>query len=77
LRRFSPIIAAKQQFSPQYLQISEKSRIFARTKQISMSAQENRERALAYIANQSNRVIDYEWEIQHHREMHEAYEKSL
>lgn len=42
-----------------------------------MSAQENRERALAYIANQSNKVIDYEWEVRHHREMHEAYEKSL
>lgn len=42
-----------------------------------MSVQENRERALAYIANQSNKVIDYEWEVRHHREMHEAYEKSL
>lgn len=42
-----------------------------------MSAQENRERALAYIANQANKVIDYEWEVRHHREMHQAYEKSL
>ena len=42
-----------------------------------MSAQENQAKALAYIASQSNTVTDYQWEIQHHREMHEAYEKSL
>jgi len=42
-----------------------------------MSAQENQQKVLAHIANQSNQVIDYAWEIQHHREMHEAYEKSL
>ena len=42
-----------------------------------MSAQENQAKLLAYIANQANHVIDYQWEIQHHREMHEAYEKSL
>lgn len=42
-----------------------------------MSAQENRNRLLAYIANQSNKVIDYEWEVRHHREMHQAYEQSL
>ncbi len=42
-----------------------------------MSAQENQAKALAYIASQSNIVTDYQWEIQHHREMHEAYEKSL
>ena len=42
-----------------------------------MSAQENQAKVLAYIANQSNQVIDYQWEIKHHREMHEAYEKSL
>jgi len=46
-------------------------------KRIKMSAQENQQRVLAHIANQSNEVIDYAWEIQHHREMHEAYEKSL
>lgn len=42
-----------------------------------MSVQENQKKQLAYILNQTNRVIDYEWEIRHHREMHEAYEKSL
>lgn len=42
-----------------------------------MSAQENQQKVLAYIANQANATIDYEWEIQHHREMHKAYEKSL
>lgn len=42
-----------------------------------MSVTENDLKLLAYIANQSNQVIDYEWEIHHHREMHEAYEKSL
>lgn len=42
-----------------------------------MSVTENDLKLLAYIANQSNQVIDYEWEIRHHREMHEAYEKSL
>ena len=42
-----------------------------------MSAQENQQRAIRYIAEQSNRVINYEWEIQHHRHMHEAYESRL
>ena len=42
-----------------------------------MTAQENEQRLMAYIINQSNRTIDYEWEIQHHKEMHAAYEKSL
>ena len=42
-----------------------------------MSALENQQRLMAYIVNQSNRVIDYEWEIRHHKEMHQAYEKSL
>jgi len=44
-------------------------------KNLIMSAQENQQRLLAYIANQSNRVIDYEWEIKHHKEMHAAYEQ--
>ena len=39
-----------------------------------MSAQENQQRAMAYIAEQSGRAIDYQWEIQHHRQMHAAYE---
>ena len=42
-----------------------------------MTAQENQQRALRYIAEQSGRAIDYEWEIQHHRQMHEAYERRL
>lgn len=42
-----------------------------------MSVQENQLKVLAHIANQSNHVIDYTWEIRHHKEMHEAYEKSL
>ena len=32
---------------------------------------------MRYIAEQSNRVIDYEWEIQHHKQMHAAYESRL
>ena len=40
-----------------------------------MSAQENERRAIQYIAESSSRVIDYEWEIQHHRQMHAAYER--
>jgi len=42
-----------------------------------MSASEYQQKAMARIAERSNRVIDYEWEIQHHKQMHEAYEKSL
>ena len=42
-----------------------------------MSIQENDRGLLEYIINQSNKVIDYQWEIQHHRQMHEDYEKSL
>ena len=49
----------------------------AKREQTPMSAQENQAKLLAYIASQSNTVTDYQWEIQHHREMHEAYEKSL
>ena len=44
---------------------------------LEMSAEENQQKVLAYIANQSNIPTDYEWEIRHHKEMHEAYEKSL
>ena len=29
------------------------------------------------IAEQSMCAIDYQWEIGHHRQMHEAYERSL
>jgi len=42
-----------------------------------MSVTENQQKALARITERANRVIDYEWEIQHHKQMHEAYEKSL
>lgn len=40
-----------------------------------MSASENQQKAMARIADRANRVINYEWEIQHHKQMHEAYEK--
>ncbi len=39
-----------------------------------MSAQENDKKAMQYIAESSSRVIDYQWEIQHHKQMHAAYE---
>jgi len=42
-----------------------------------MSALENQQKALEWITNRSNREIDYQWEIQHHNQMHAAYEKSL
>ena len=42
-----------------------------------MSAQENDKKAMQYIAESSSRVIDYQWEIQHHKQMHAAYEQSL
>lgn len=41
---------------------------------IAMSVQENQQKAMAYIAEQSHRVIDYQWEIEHHRQMHADYE---
>ena len=44
---------------------------------MTMSAQENDQRAMRYIADTASQVIDYEWEIQHHRQMHEAYESRL
>ncbi|MBQ7448947.1 MAG: hypothetical protein IJS73_03965 [Paludibacteraceae bacterium] len=34
------------------------------------------QRAIAWIANQSTQIIDYQWEIQHHRQMLSDYEKS-
>ena len=39
-----------------------------------MSVLENQQKAMAYIAEQSHRVIDYQWEIEHHRQMHADYE---
>ena len=42
-----------------------------------MSALENEKKAMQYIAESSSRAIDYEWEIQHHRQMHAAYESRL
>lgn len=38
-----------------------------------MSIQENRRNAMLYIAEQSNKLIDYEWELKHHIQMHETY----
>ena len=42
-----------------------------------MSVQEMQQRQMHYIADSSMRAIDYQWEIEHHRQMHEAYERSL
>lgn len=42
-----------------------------------MSVQEMNQKAMKYIAESSMKPIDYQWEIQHHRQMHEAYEHSL
>jgi len=42
-----------------------------------MSYLDSERLAAEWLATQSNRKIDYAWEIQHHREMHEAYERSL
>lgn len=42
-----------------------------------MSIQEMQQRQMQYIAEQSMCAIDYQWEIEHHRQMHEAYERSL
>ena len=42
-----------------------------------MSAQENQKNAIRYIAEQSGRFIDYEWELKHHIQMHEAYNRGL
>ena len=32
--------------------------------------------AQEWLAQQSQRTIDYQWEIQHHNQMHKAYETS-
>ena len=42
-----------------------------------MTALENDKKAIQYIVESSSRVIDYQWEIQHHKQMHEAYESRL
>lgn len=38
-----------------------------------MSIQDNRRNAILYIAEQSNKLINYEWELQHHIQMHRTY----
>lgn len=42
-----------------------------------MSGLENKYKALQYLAEQTEKVIDYQWEIRHHSQMHAAYEKYL
>lgn len=42
-----------------------------------MSVQEIHQRERKYLLEQTMKPIDYQWEIQHHRQMHEAYERSL
>ncbi len=42
-----------------------------------MSARDYQKKAQEWLANQSNRTIDYQWEIQHHNQMHRAYEQNL
>ena len=42
-----------------------------------MSATDYLNIAQAWLAQQSQRTIDYQWEIQHHNQMHKTYETSL
>ena len=42
-----------------------------------MSATDYLNNTQAWLAQQSQRTIDYKWEIQHHNQMHKIYEKSL
>lgn len=41
-----------------------------------MSASDYQKKAYDWLANQPNRTIDYQWEIQHHNNMHRVYEKN-
>ena len=41
-----------------------------------MSATDYLNNAQEWLAQQSQRTIDYQWEIQHHNQMHKAYETS-
>ena len=41
-----------------------------------MSANDYRKKASDWLASQSSRTIDYQWEIQHHNQMHKDYEKN-
>ena len=42
-----------------------------------MSATDYLNNAQEWLAQQSQRTIDYQCEIQHHNQMHKAYETSL
>ena len=42
-----------------------------------MSATDYLNNAQEWLAQQSQRTIDYQWEIQHHNQMHKAYKTSL
>ena len=59
--------------------LSEKSSNFAseNKKIYFMSATDYLNNAQNWLAQQSQRTINYQWEIQHHNQMHKAYETSL
>ena len=42
-----------------------------------MSVEEMHLRAMRYLLEQTMKPIDYQWEIKHHQQMHEEYERSL
>ena len=42
-----------------------------------MSVQEIHQREMQHLFEQSMKPIDYQWEIRHHQQMHEEYERSL
>ena len=42
-----------------------------------MSVLEIHQQEMRHLLEQLMKPIDYQWEIQHHRQMHEAYEKHL
>lgn len=42
-----------------------------------MSVRELHQQEMLHLLEQSLKPIDYQWEVQHHRQMHEAYEMSL
>ena len=43
---------------------------------ILMSATDYLNNAQEWLAQQSQRTVDYQWEIQHHNQMHKNYETS-
>ena len=47
------------------------------TKRKNMTDEENRLLIQEWLRTQPQRKINYQWEIQHHNQMHKAYEQSL